>query len=141
MSVDPRKPAKPRRKQAKPAEVAKTIVSPDAVAVQVNGAVLPAVSLDGGKVVLIPMPEWKQCAQRGIRSSIQALTFLLGGGTLTLFLAQFGITPNMVAQLPTFGNVLGDAIVASILFGVLAFVWNFIEFWLDVDVKWPTWRA
>lgn len=112
-----------------------TIVSPD-----VSNSTTPIV-VNSGRVILIPMPEWKQCAQRGVRSFIQALTFLLGGGSIAVFAAQFGVAPDMVASMPTLGNKFADVVVFSALFGLICFLWNFIEFWLDVDVLWPKWRA
>lgn len=118
-----------------------TIVSPDVVASPAtvdatSGAYAPTLH-----VVLVPMAEWKQCAQRGVRSFIQAATFLLGGGKIAMFAAQFGIAPDMIASLPTTGSQLVDALSVSAVFGLVCFLWNFIEFWLDVDMKWPKWRA
>ena len=120
--------------------VKETIVSPDVI--DGDRPVISApVTAEGGRVLLVPMAEWKQCAQRGVRSFIQAATFLLGGGSIALFLASFGIAPDYVAQLPTSGSKLIDALVISLVFGLVCFLWNFIEFWLDVDIKAPKWRA
>jgi hypothetical protein len=95
----------------------------------------------GERVVLVPMAEWKQSAQRGVRSFIQCATFLLGGGSLALFLASFGIAPDYVAQIPTSGNKLVDALLVSFVFGLVCFVWNWCEFFLDIDIKAPKFRA
>lgn len=122
------------------AAVKETIVSPDVVGG--DRAVLSAPVTSGSeRVLLVPMAEWKQSAQRGVRSFIQAATFLLGGGSLALLLASFGIAPDIVAQIPTSGNKLVDALAVSLVFGLVCFVWNWLEFWLDIDIKAPKWRS
>lgn len=122
------------------APVKATVVSPDVLGSD-NAVITAPVTADSERILLVPMAEWKQCAQRGVRSFIQCLTFLLGGGTLAVFLASFGIGPDYVAQIPTSGNKLIDAVLVSLVFGLVCFLWNFIEFWLDIDVKAPKWRA
>ena len=120
--------------------VKETIVSPDVI--DGDRPVISApVTAEGGRVLLVPMAEWKQCAQRGVRSAVQCLVFLVGDGTLTVFLASFGVAPDYVAQIPTSGNKLIDAVVISLVFGLLCFLWNWIEFALDIDIKAPKWRS
>lgn len=117
-----------------------TIVSPDVIESDKRVETAPITSA-GERVILVPMAEWKQSAQRGVRSFIQAATFLFGGGSVALFLASFGIAPNYVAELPTSGSHLIDALVISLVFGLLCFLWNAIEFALDIDIKAPKFRA
>lgn len=97
--------------------------------------------VDGGRVVLVPMSEWKQSAQRGVRTFFQAFIFTGGGGSVVGYMTNLGIPPASVANLPSTGNPLGDAFCYSVLFGFLVFVWNFVEFWLDIDLRAPKWRA
>jgi hypothetical protein len=122
------------------APVKETIVSPDVTGS--DQAVISApVTAGGERILLVPMAEWKQSAQRGVRSFIQAATFLLGGGSLALLMASFGIAPDIVAQIPTTGNKLVDALLVSLVFGLVCFLWNWIEFFLDIDIKAPKWRS
>lgn len=118
-----------------------TIVSPDvvktpAVVNATSGATAPM-----DTVILVPMAEWKQSAQRGVRTFIQAFIFLGGGGTVVGYLNGLGIPPASVANLPSTGQPLLDAVAYSFVFGLVVFLWNFIEFWLDIDIRAPKWRA
>jgi hypothetical protein len=122
------------------AQVKETIVSPDVVGGD-RSVITAPVTTGSERVLLVPMAEWKQSAQRGVRSFIQCATFLLGGGSLAIFLASFGIAPDYVAQIPTSGNKLVDALLVSLVFGLVCFVWNWVEFWLDIDIKAPKFRA
>jgi len=122
------------------APVKATVVSPDVLGSD-NAVITAPVTADSERILLVPMAEWKQCAQRGVRSAVQCLVFLVGGGTLTVFLASFGVAPDYVAQIPTSGNKLIDAVVISLVFGLLCFLWNWIEFALDIDIKAPKWRS
>jgi hypothetical protein len=116
-------------------EITKTIVSPDVVPIEV------AANIAGSPVILIPMAEWKQCAQRGFRTFMQAAAFLLGGGTVAAFSSGIGIPPASVAGLPSSGNPVADAVLYSIVFGLLVALWNACEFALDIDIHAPGWRA
>lgn len=122
---------------ARQQQVTETIVSPDAL----TGNIEPSVTTGRKTVILVPMEEWKQSAQRGVRTTLQAGTFFIGGGTLVGALSSAGVSPKIVEGIPSTGNPLWDAILYAILFGVLVFLWNFIEFWLDIDLKAPKWRA
>lgn len=118
----------------------KTIVSPDVIDCSTVPVVLEH-GEGGPRVALQPMPEWKQAAQRGVRSAIQCGVFLFGGGSLAVFAAQYGIAPDMIATIPTTSNKALDAALVSVVFGLLVFLWNYIEFWLDLDIHVPGWRA
>lgn len=118
-----------------PPEPIKTIVSPDVVPTQV------VTSIAGETVIVIPMAEWKQCAQRGFRTFMQAATFLIGGGTVAAFSSGIGIPAASVAGLPSSGNAVIDALLYALVFGILVAAWNFLEFALDMDIYAPGWRA
>lgn len=116
-----------------------TVVSPDVIPAATDVAV--AGTQAGERVILIPMAEWKQCAQRGVRTFMQAAVFLFGGGTMVQLVTGMGIPPAAVANLPSTGNVALDAILYSLALALLVFVWNMVEFWLDIDIHAPRWRA
>lgn len=113
----------------------KTIVSPDAM------PVATAATVNGATVIIIPMAEWKQCAQRGVRTFLQAAAFLLGGGTVASFSTGIGIPPASVAGLPSFGVPVLDVLAYAAVFGLLVALWNAAEFALDIDMHAPGWRA
>jgi len=124
-----------KRREANP-----TIVSPDVIDSKETVETAP-VTAAGERVILIPMAEWKQAAQRGARTFLQAFGFLVGGGTIYQALAQVGIPPASVANLPSTGSALFDAILYALVFALLVFLWNWLEFLLDIDLKAPKWRA
>lgn len=117
-----------------------TIVSPDVIDSDTRVETAP-VTAAGERVVLVPMAEWKQAGQRGVRTFFQAFAFLAGGGTIYQVLAQVGIPPASVANLPSTGSALFDAALYALVFALLVFLWNFFEFLLDIDLKAPKWRA
>ncbi len=129
-----------RRKHPRVAEGNPTIVSPDVVETNETVETAP-ITAAGERVVLVPMAEWKQSAQRGVRTFFQAFAFLAGGGTIYQALAQVGIPPASVANLPSTGSALFDAVCYALVFALLVFLWNFLEFALDIDLKAPKWRA
>lgn len=98
-------------------------------------------SATGERVILIPMAEWKQCAQRGLRSFGQAVLFLLGGGTVAQLASGVGIPAASVAGLPSSGNAPVDAVLYALAFGILVALWNGAEFALDIDIHAPGFRA
>jgi hypothetical protein len=124
-------------RQAAPQTIKETVVSPDVI----KDDNKELVQTNNSRVVLVPMEEWKQSAQRGVRTFFQAFIFTAGGGSVVAYLTNLGIPPASVANLPSTGHVLFDAFCYSILFGFLVFLWNFLEFWLDIDIKAPKWRA
>jgi len=117
-----------------------TIVSPDVIESDKRVETAPITSA-GERVILVPMAEWKQSAQRGVRTFCQAFGFLAGGGTIYQALADVGIPPASAANLPSTGNALFDAFLYALVFALLVFLWNFLEFALDIDLKAPKWRA
>lgn len=122
------------------AQVKETIVSPDVVGGD-RAVITAPVTTGSERVLLVPMAEWKQSAQRGVRTFFQAFVFLGGGGTVYSYLTNLGIPPASVANLPSTGQPLIDALLYSLVFALAVFVWNFAEFWLDIDIKAPKWRA
>lgn len=120
-----------------------TIVSPDVIEGKQAVTMAPIAHQNQGvqDVKLVAVPEWKQAAQRGIRSFLQAITFFLGGGALVSNLQRNGIAPELIGGLPTFNNPLIEALVYSLAFGLGVFVWNWIEFTFDIDIKFPGWRV
>jgi hypothetical protein len=110
-------------------------VSPRATTVTTGGPSVPA-----ERVILVPMSEWKQCAQRGVRSFMQALVYTIPLG-VTAYLSGLGIPDAALVNLPSTHTPILDAILYSLVFGLVVFLWNFVEFWLDVDIKAPKWRA
>lgn len=122
------------------AAVKETIVSPDVLGSK-NATITAPVTASGERVLLVPMAEWKQAAQRGVRTFMQAFLFLGGGGTVYSYLTNLGIPPASVANLPSTGTPLLDAVAYALVFGLVVFLWNFVEFWLDLDIRAPKWRA
>jgi hypothetical protein len=124
-------------------EVAKTIVSPDVMTHSTTDESGPKPSVQVGEhaVVLIPMAEWKQCAQRGVRTFIQAAGFMIAGGGLKQLLTGYGIPAADVAGLPSTGTAIYDALLYALVFALIVVLWNFVEFWLDIDINAPKWRA
>ena len=118
---------------------ARTVVSPDAIDSNTPQVSAP-VTAEGGRVVLVPMDEWKQCAQRGVRSAIQAFIFILPIGVAS-WLRGLGVPDATVINIPSTHDPFIDSVLYALLFGVIVFIWNFIEFWLDIDIKAPKWRA
>jgi hypothetical protein len=92
------------------------------------------------KPMLVPMPEWKQAAQRGIRSAIQAFLFILPLG-VTAYMKNLGIPDSAMMGLPSTSVPLFDAILYSIAFGLVVFAWNWVEFYFDMDIRAPKWRV
>lgn len=118
-----------------------TMVSSDVVEGNHDVEMPATAATNGTRVVLVPMSEWKQCAQRAIRTFMQAFVFLIGGGTVYQILTGLGIPPATAENLPSTGSALWDAILYALVFAVVVFLWNAAEFILDIDVKAPRWRA
>jgi hypothetical protein len=112
----------------------RTVVSNDIV-----GTTTTTVA-DGGRVVLIPMAEWKQAGVRAIRSAVQFFVLLAGGGSVLTASSAIGLPPGVLPVFST-GNAYWDFVLLSLLAGLFVFIWNAVEFWFSVDRKAPEFRA
>lgn len=120
-----------------------TVVSPDVVEGKSSVVMTPASQNNATvpDVKLVAMPEWKQAGQRGVRSGVQVAIFLIGGGTVTQWATGLGIPPASVANLPSTGTPIFDALLFALFVGVFVFLWNMAEFVFDMDLWAPKWRA
>lgn len=114
----------------------RTVVSPDVV----DNRATTVVPVSGERIVLVPMAEWKQCAQRGVRSAMQAIVYMVPLGVVP-YLRGLGIPDASLVNLPSTGQPFVDAVLYALVFGLIVFIWNFVEFWLDIDILAPKWRA
>jgi hypothetical protein len=93
------------------------------------------------QVVLIPMAEWKQVLVRATRATIPAFIVLAGGGSAAQAATGAGIPPLMMVGLPSTGALIFDMLIVCAVIWILWALWNFVEFWLDMDENAPRLRA
>lgn len=102
--------------------------------------VSPKLADEGTQVYLIPMAAWKQCLVRAVRSAVQFMILLAGGGKVAEASTGIGLPPGILPAITT-GHAYGDMLLLSLIAGVFVFLWNATEFWFSLDQAYPQARA